>query len=119
MQTSTTNWQDIERYLQTFSTISTDFLQQLNQRSVISRQLKVQAQALPDTGCDFESMINTLKEDVIPHLSASNGPRYWDFVTGGANPVASLADWLATTFNQNTAKTGDSIGTAIEYQALQ
>jgi glutamate/tyrosine decarboxylase-like PLP-dependent enzyme len=57
-------------------------------------------------------------EEIKNQLSASNGPRYWGYVTGGANPIATLADWLVTLFNQNVANRGDSIAPLVEQQAI-
>ena len=38
-----------------------------------------------------------------PATVASNGPRYFGFVIGGALPVAQAASWLSTTWDQNAA----------------
>lgn len=94
------------------------FHQNLNQRDVSSRNTSPVGVTLSEEGIKFEVLDKLICEDVVPHLSASNGGRYWGFVTGGANPVATYADWLVTTFNQNVAKSGDSIASEIEQQTL-
>lgn len=74
---------------------------------------------LPSSGIPFDQLHQCISKDIQPKLSGSNGGRYWGFVTGGANPVATYADWLVTTFNQNVSKGGDSIATTIEHQTLK
>ncbi len=45
-----------------------------------------------------------LVDDVgSPATVASNGPRYFGFVTGGALPVAQATAWLTAAWDQNTA----------------
>jgi glutamate/tyrosine decarboxylase-like PLP-dependent enzyme len=90
----------------------------LAQRDVASKNLAVSDEKLSKEGIGFDSLSEYILENIQPNLSASNGGRYWGFVTGGANPVATYADWLVTTFNQNVSKGGDSIASSIEQQTL-
>jgi glutamate/tyrosine decarboxylase-like PLP-dependent enzyme len=94
------------------------FHQTLDMRNVASKQLEPLLVEFPVKGMSFEQLDQFIETNVQPNLSASNGGRYWGFVTGGANPVATYADWLVTTFNQNVSKGGDSIASAIEQQTL-
>ena len=94
------------------------FHQTLDTRSVASKNVEYLSAEFPEQGMSFEKLDQFIETDVQPHLSASNGGRYWGFVTGGANPVATYADWLVTTFNQNVSKGGDSVASAIEQQTL-
>ena len=90
----------------------------LGHRDVSSKKLVIPYDKLPVKGISFERLNQYISENVQPNLSASNGGRYWGFVTGGANPVATFSDWLVTTFNQNVSKGGDSIASSIEQQTL-
>jgi glutamate/tyrosine decarboxylase-like PLP-dependent enzyme len=109
-----TNERLIDALTQQFST----FHSELANRDVASKKLTILYEKLPVTGIDFDSLNQYISENIQPNLSASNGGRYWGFVTGGANPVATFADWLVTTFNQNVSKGGDSIASSIEQQTL-
>jgi glutamate/tyrosine decarboxylase-like PLP-dependent enzyme len=94
------------------------FHNELANRNVASKKLTVTHEKLPNKGIDFDTLNQYISDNIQPNLSASNGGRYWGFVTGGANPVATFADWLVTTFNQNVSKGGDSIASSIEQQTL-
>jgi len=103
------------------SALSRQFLtfhQTLETRDVASKHLEYLFAEFPEQGMSFELLDQFIETNVQPNISASNGGRYWGFVTGGANPVATYADWLVTTFNQNVSKGGDSVASAIEQQTL-
>ncbi len=94
------------------------FHNELAHRDVASKNLIAKDIELPNDGISFDNLNQHIAHNIQPNLSASNGGRYWGFVTGGANPVATYADWLVTTFNQNVSKGGDSIASSIEQQTL-
>jgi len=94
------------------------FHQTLERRDVASKNVEHVLAKFPEQGMSFKKLDQFIETNVQPNLSASNGGRYWGFVTGGANPVATYADWLVTTFNQNVSKGGDSIASSIEHQTL-
>src|SRR4051812_31436420 len=56
---------------------------------------------LSAAGVDPQQVIDELAAAVAPGLTASPGPRYFGFVTGGALPAALAADWLTSTWDQN------------------
>lgn len=55
---------------------------------------------LPDQGADPDAVIEQLVTAVEPALTASVGPRYFGFVTGGALDSATRADMLTTGWDQ-------------------
>jgi glutamate/tyrosine decarboxylase-like PLP-dependent enzyme len=57
---------------------------------------------LTDAGEDPQAVLADLARDADPGLVASAGPRYFGFVIGGSLPVALAADWLVSTWDQNT-----------------
>jgi glutamate/tyrosine decarboxylase-like PLP-dependent enzyme len=61
--------------------------------------------ALPDAGLAPPDVLHMLDESGSPATVASNGPRYFGFVTGGALPAAQAAAWLSAAWDQNGALT--------------
>jgi len=57
---------------------------------------------LPDNGIGSSRAIEELATRADPGLVASAGPRFFGFVIGGSHPAALAADWLTSTWDQNT-----------------
>lgn len=119
MQPHKDDWSNLQQYFEIFQSLSQDFLQQLENKKVANLDASLKPKKLLEQGLDLQACVAHLQTEVIPQLSAARGPRYWGFVTGGATPVATMADWLVSTFDQNVAKAGDSIASLIEEQAIQ
>lgn len=113
------NQQEWQELLLQFQSISQTFLGDLNDKQVANLAPVLTQEQLPESGAGLEHLFKKLKADLIPQMSASRGPRYWGFVTGGSTPVATFADWMVSLLDQNVAKGGDSIATQIERQAIQ
>jgi glutamate/tyrosine decarboxylase-like PLP-dependent enzyme len=60
---------------------------------------------LPAAGLAATDVLARLDVAGSPGTVASNGPRYFGFVTGGALPVAQAAAWLGAAWDQNAALT--------------
>ena len=56
---------------------------------------------LPEGPSDPRAVLDALVEGAGPGLMASQSPRFFGFVIGGALPAALAADWLASAWDQN------------------
>ncbi|MFF5444647.1 pyridoxal phosphate-dependent decarboxylase family protein [Streptomyces sp. NPDC012888] len=69
---------------------------------------------LPDRGTGLAAALRSFAEDRAPRFSASAGPRYLGFVTGGATPAALAGDWLTAVHDQNSNSALDAAGQDLE-----
>jgi glutamate/tyrosine decarboxylase-like PLP-dependent enzyme len=60
---------------------------------------------LPSAGLAPMDVLARLDDIGSPATVASNGPRYFGFVIGGALPASQAAAWLSTAWDQNAALT--------------
>jgi glutamate/tyrosine decarboxylase-like PLP-dependent enzyme len=60
---------------------------------------------LPGPGLAAPDVLRLLDDAGSPATVASNGPRYFGFVIGGALPAAQAASWLGAAWDQNAALT--------------
>jgi len=85
-----------------------EFLTALPERAVAPRTSLEELMAplcgpLPEAPQDPVGIIDDLSARLEPGVTASAGPRYFGFVTGGSYPVAVAADWLVSAWDQNAA----------------
>ncbi|MGV6851005.1 MAG: pyridoxal phosphate-dependent decarboxylase family protein [bacterium] len=112
-------WEQLDQYIEAFKGISKQYIEDLESRNAGQLDVCLEQRKLPSSGLDFDACISSLKNEIVPQLSAGRGPRFWAFVTGGATPIATMADWLVSTFDQNVHKTGDSIASLVEQQTVE
>ena len=68
--------------------------------------------SLPDRGQSSPEVIDALATAAEPGLMAMGSPRFYGFVIGGTYPAALAADWLVSTWDQNTGSRQPTPGTA-------
>ncbi|MET9467061.1 pyridoxal-dependent decarboxylase [Streptomyces sp. NPDC006544] len=73
---------------------------------------------LPEHGAGTEAALAAFEDRWAPRLSASAGPRYLGFVTGGATPAALAGDWLTATHDQNSNSALDGGGQDLERETV-
>lgn len=73
---------------------------------------------LPEHGTGTEQALAAFQERWAPRLSASAGPRYLGFVTGGATPAALAGDWLTAAHDQNSNSALDGAGQDLERETV-
>ena len=113
------DWNNLQQYFDIFQNLTQDFMDHLEDEKVAKLDASLEYTPLTDNGMELSLSVKYLQDKIIPQLSAARGPRYWGFVTGGATPVATMADWLVATFDQNVHKAGDSVAALIERQAIE
>ncbi|MBT2466705.1 aspartate aminotransferase family protein [Streptomyces sp. ISL-66] len=72
----------------------------------------------PEHGAGTEAALAAFADRWVPRLSASAGPRYLGFVTGGATPAALAGDWLTATHDQNSNSALDGGGQDLERETV-
>jgi glutamate/tyrosine decarboxylase-like PLP-dependent enzyme len=94
------------------------FLKDVANRPVALAGGVSRAIGLRDPAIGFEGALNEFRERYAPGFSASAGPRYWGFVTGGATPASLAADWLVSTYDQNPTSALDSSAPDLERETI-
>lgn len=75
-------------------------------------------ESLSATGPGAEAALANFRRRFGDRFSASAGPRYWAFVTGGTTPAALVGDWYASAIDQNVGAAGDSVATGVTRETL-
>lgn len=111
------DWEAIDQLLAQTLDEASLLLKSLDKRPVGVSEKTHPILSLPNVGTGASSMLGELMERYADGFSASAGPRYWAFVTGGSTPAALMGDWIASTVDQNAADPNSS-ATHIELEAL-
>ncbi len=74
--------------------------------------------SLPETGLGTTETFRLFDGQYGQQMAATNGARYWGFVTGGTTPAALVGDWLVSAFDTNVSDRTGSVAAHIEDQAL-
>ncbi len=61
-------------------------------------------EALPQQGMSADALLDIVKEKVLDTATGNLGPNMYAYVMAGGNQIATVADFLASTINQNATK---------------
>ncbi|MEU2389747.1 pyridoxal-dependent decarboxylase [Streptomyces sp. NPDC007369] len=96
-----------------------DTLATLGERPVVPHPAgRPDPDPLPARGTGTEAALAEFADRWAPRLSASAGPRYLGFVTGGATPAALAGDWLTAVHDQNSNSALDGAGQDLERETV-
>lgn len=90
----------------------------LDERPVAPTPVPVPAVPLPVRGVGTTGALAEFTRRWAAGFSASAGPRYLGFVTGGTTPAALAGDWLTSAFDQNAANRSGSSAAALEDETV-
>jgi glutamate/tyrosine decarboxylase-like PLP-dependent enzyme len=93
-------------------------LADMDQRPVVGQPARPALAALPEQGGGFAAALADFQTRWASGFSASAGPRYLGFVTGGATPASLAGDWLTSTFDQNPTSALDSSAPHLERETV-
>ena len=84
-----------------------DFIETLGERPIraeadVEELTSALGGPLPEEGTDARAVIASLVEDASPGIVGIPSGRFFGFVIGGALPGALAADWLTSTWDQNS-----------------
>ncbi|MCV2419802.1 pyridoxal phosphate-dependent decarboxylase family protein [Paucibacter sp. DJ2R-2] len=94
-------------------------LQGLDSQPVAVQPQTPQAELQRAAGGGAEAALRLFEQRWLPRLSASAGPRYLGFVTGGATPASLMGDWLTSALDQNPTAGWDSEAPELERQTVR
>lgn len=117
-KTLQTDWENQDDLLQTAVSASSQFLTMLGERPIAPKPTNLPLKDLPEEGLGAADSLHLFRAEYEAGMSASAGPRYFGFVTGGATPASLIGDWLTAVYDQNPTADHDSIAPHIEQEAI-
>ncbi|MEK2474140.1 pyridoxal phosphate-dependent decarboxylase family protein [Streptomyces noursei] len=94
------------------------FLDGLAEAPVVPARPAPEPRPLPSRGTGLRDALADFAARWQPGLSASAGPRYLGFVTGGVTPAALAGDWLTAAADQNSMSSLDATGQHLERETV-
>lgn len=98
--------------------VAAGYLEVVASRPAATPLPAVEPLALPADGFGAEQALELFLERYGNDMPASNGPRFWGFVTGGTTPASLVGDWLTSAYDLNLSNAGNSTAPNIELEAL-
>lgn len=108
----------LDRLLKKTLELATGYLDSLDSRPPATDVARIDPLNLPDHGLGAEPTLALFEHRYGQAMPASNGPRFWGFVTGGATPAALMGDWLSSAYDLNLSSAANSIAPNIELEVF-
>ncbi|MFJ5551745.1 pyridoxal phosphate-dependent decarboxylase family protein [Streptomyces sp. NPDC093225] len=109
---------DLPTLLEAVRTHAATYLDTLADRPVVPPHRAPEPTPLPTEGEGLAKALATFETRWADRLSASAGPRYFGFVTGGTTPAALAGDWLTAAYDQNPTSAYDDAGRHLETETV-
>jgi glutamate/tyrosine decarboxylase-like PLP-dependent enzyme len=97
---------------------ATEILGRLHEQPVVPPLRLPAPEPLPEEGAGLTGALAEFTRTWAPLFSASPGPRYLGFVTGGVTPAALAGDWLTAAADQNPASALDGAAPELERRTI-
>ncbi len=112
--------EQLDQILAATSDMARAFVQDADDMDVTCRDFSAfdPSRPMPGQGRGTLDALRAAKEEILPLLAASIGPRYLGFVTGGTTPAALAGDWLTAAVDQNATGPEGSVTAAVEEQVI-
>ncbi|KZB68281.1 glutamate decarboxylase [Thalassospira lucentensis] len=112
--------EQLDQILAATSDMARAFVQGADDMDVTCRDFSAfdPSRPMPGQGRGTLDALRAAKEEILPLLAASIGPRYLGFVTGGTTPAALAGDWLTAAVDQNATGPEGSVTAAVEEQVI-
>ncbi|GAA2427367.1 pyridoxal-dependent decarboxylase [Actinomadura vinacea] len=104
--------------LETVRQHAADVLARIAEQEVVPAAPLPEPASLSVQGAGLQAALDEFAARWEPVLSASAGPRYLGFVTGGVTPAALAGDWLTSTWDQNAFSSLDGAGQHLERETI-
>jgi glutamate/tyrosine decarboxylase-like PLP-dependent enzyme len=121
MMTKSTLSSDAENFaalLEETLEAASDYLDTIAERPPASEYQAQDLMNLPENGLGGRRTLELFLGRYGKQMPASNGPRFWGFVTGGTTPAAVMGDWLASVYDLNLSSAANSNAPDIEREAI-
>lgn len=108
----------LESLLDKTAKASLGYLESIEKRPPASAFSAKEKPTLQEDGLGADKTLEVFLAQYGEDFPASNGPRFWGFVTGGTTPAALMGDWLTSAYDLNLSHAANSNAPNIEMQAL-
>lgn len=114
----------LPKLLNTFVTDVMSFYDSIRERPAIPLDLSARITALVEKslnieGLGLEKATTTLKENIVPGLANTSGPRAFPWVVGGVTPAAFIGALYQILYDQINMISGASIGPKLESETIK